>query len=251
MVTLKHFCELIFNPFFILVLSIVVCTVLVSKRKQIASKILFGLCLFTLLFSTGWVPRYLTERLESSYPVVTQVSQNIKWVVVLGGGHTDRPGLSENNLLTSASQKRLIEGLRLFRQLPHAKLLLSGGGESPQFTEAYLLQQLSIWLSVPPKRIVLDNQSLNTAEQAKTLVSLVRQEPFYLVTSAIHMPRSMQLCQQQGLKPIAAPTDFTFFWSDHNPAKMYIPNAYNFYYLTVAMHEFLGRTWMWVKDDKV
>lgn len=140
-----------------------------------------------------------------------------------------------------------IEGGRLLHDLPQAKLLLSGGGSDQRFTEAALLKQLSQWASISPQRIVLEAGSSNTEEQARALVALVHQEPFYLVTSAIHMPRSMFLCQQQGLNPIPAPTDFTFFWSDGNQAKLFIPNVYNLYYFTIAAHELLGRAWATLK----
>ena len=65
-------------------------------------------------------------------------------------------------------------------------------------------------------------------------------KPFYLVTSAIHMPRSMALFTQQGTHPIAAPTDVTNYWQDERWQKRYIPNAHNFLYTEIVLHEYLG-----------
>lgn len=245
MTWIKHLLELVFNPFFIIFCVLLACAFLLKKSNYspIVRRSLWGLVIFFMVFSTGWVPRYMTEQLEASYSVAQQVNPDIKWVVVLGGGHSERDNLPANNLLSGASVKRLVEGIRLLKDLPQAKLVLSGGGEEKQFAEAALLDQLSQWFSIPQERIVLEPNSLNTEAQARALVPIVHQEPFYLVTSAIHMPRSMLLCQRQGLKPIAAPTDFTFFWYDRNRAKMIIPNVYNLFYFTIAMHELLGRAW--------
>jgi uncharacterized SAM-binding protein YcdF (DUF218 family) len=249
MTATKHLLELILNPFFLLFFLLLLCIILGSKNTSRARGwgrgILIGIWVLLVIFSTGWIPLAITKHLEATYPVVQQVNPKIKWVVVLGGGHYENlsPKMPANDLLSGASIKRLVEGVRLLRQLPDARLVLSGGGEPEPFSEAMFLKQLSEWFSIPSGKIVVESKSLNTADQARILVSMLHQEPFYLVTSAIHMPRSMLLCQQQGLHPIAAPTDFTFFWNDSNQAKIIVPNAYNFYYFTIAMHEILGRFW--------
>lgn len=244
MTAFKHSLELIINPFFMLFLALLLSTMLLkSDKNRLIRILLIGVCALLVLCSTGWLPKYLTERLEAQYPVLVQPSPEVKWVVVLGGGHFDVDDMPANNLLTGASIKRLVEGVRLLRQLPHARLILSGGGESPIRSEAVLLQQISQWFSIAKDKIVLEAAALNTQEQAKALVHLVHKEPFYLVTSAIHMPRALFLCKQLGMHPIAAPTDYTFVWHDSNKARMIIPNVYNFFYFTIAMHELLGRVW--------
>lgn len=245
MTAMKHTLELLINPFFALFCLLLLCFLLLRKERYrgLTRGIMLLVCVFILLFGTGWIPRAVTNHLEAMYPVIQQVNPEIKWIVVLGGGRSELPGFPANDLLTGASIKRLVEGVRLLHQLPHARLLLSGGGGSGLNTEAALLKQLSLWFAVPVEKIVLESKTLNTEEQARALASLLHQEPFYLVTSAIHMPRSIGLCHQQGLNPIPAPTDFTLFWSDSNQAKMYIPNAYNFYFLTIALHEILGQLW--------
>lgn len=250
MTAIKHSLELMLNPFFIFIILMLCCIFLLRKNKpmRLVRTLLVLLCCLLVVFGTGWLPKYLTERLEATYPFIEHPNPEVKWVVVLGGGHFDIEDVPVNNLLSGASIKRLVEGMRLLRQLPQARLLLSGGGETKRHTEAVLLGQLSQWFTVPKDKIVLEPGSLNTEEQAKALVPLLNKEPFYLVTSAIHMPRSMLLCQQQGLNPIAAPTDYTFIWHDSNYARMVIPNVYNLYYLSIALHELLGRGWFALRN---
>ncbi|MDI1352406.1 MAG: YdcF family protein [bacterium] len=238
--------ELLLNPFFGFCLFFAISTFFLWKgvHPLFIRYTLLVLFILLLVLSTGWFPRFITQKLESQYPLIHQVNPQIKWIVVLSGGQNNLTGLPMNDRLSSASQKRLIEGVRLFKLLPDATLVLSGGGSSGEEPEATLLAELAHWFVIPQHKIVLEQKSLNTADEARELKSIVHDESFYLVTSAIHMPRSMYLCEQAGLHPIAAPTDFTFFWHTESWAKTVVPNAYNMAYFSIAMHELLGRIWV-------
>ncbi len=169
--------------------------------------------------------------------------------MVLSGGQAEGKNLPTNDLIYGSSIKRLIEGLRLYRQLPAGKLLLSGGGFDFEVAEATNLAELASWFAIPAKDIVLETQSRNTIGQIKAIKEFVHDEPFYLVTSAIHMSRSLCLCRNYGLHPIAAPTDYTLYWDDKLWPIRYLPNTYNLFYLNIAMHEILGKTWAKIKGD--
>lgn len=195
--------------------------------------------LLLLLFSTGWLPKILSYTLEKQYPVVTQVDSHMHWIVVFSGGKFESQNTPPNSLLNSVSLDRLVEGVRLYTLLPQARLLLSGGGENVKIAEATRLAQVVAWFDIPKTSIVLETRSVNTADEARAIKPIVKEEPFYLVTSAIHMPRAMALCRAQGLHPIAAPTDFTFHWKQ-GWERTILPNPYNLYYLSIAMHEVLG-----------
>lgn len=241
----RHWTEFLVSPYFLCVFFLGISLYFLWRRAHLSFvRVTLTVILIVLLvMSTGWLPRYLTNQLEGQYPVVQHSDPQIKWVVVLSGGKGQAEEMSANNLLSSASLKRLIEGVRLFRELPQAQLILSGGGEEGEQLEAELLAQVTRWFSIPEQKIVLESKSINTADQARELVNIVHDQPFYLVTSAIHMSRSMRLCQQQGLHPIPAPTDFTFYWSTDSWGKMIIPNTYNLSYFSIAMHELLGTIW--------
>ncbi|KTD37514.1 membrane protein [Legionella moravica] len=245
MALIRHLIELLINPFFLCLVLLGVCAYWLWFRSHLlfVRRTLLLVLLILIVISTGWLPRYMTYVLESRYPLVTEADPKVGWVVVLSGGQTQASGFPPNDLLSSASMKRLIEGIRLLRTLPNAKLILSGGGSAGDQPEALLLAELAHWFSIPDQKVVLETHSINTADQARELVPLVNQEPFYLVTSAVHMPRAMALCQKQGLHPIAAPTDFTFFWSTDSWGKLIIPNAYNLAYFSIALHEVLGSIW--------
>lgn len=241
----KHLFEAIINPFFISLL-LLTCSAIVlfltNAKKYVRFSILLALVGF-LSLSTGFLPKWLTAQLESQYPIVNTASPDVHWIVVLGGGEANLETMPANNLLYSASIKRLLEAVRLFRQIPNAKIILSGGDYGQGKTEAENLNEVLSWLEVPAENIVLETKSVNTIGQAQQIKQWLGKEPFYLVTSATHMPRAMYLCKHQGLNPIAAPTDFTLYWDDERWTKYFIPNPNNMVYFSIAWHEILGLVW--------
>lgn len=243
---MRHFIEALINPFFLFFIVFVIVGYRLHRQQSLSKKcsITWFLMIIALfLASTGWLPHYLISHLENHYAVVNNYNLTIRWIVVLSGGQANVAHKPPHDLLYNASIKRLIEGVRLYRHLPRAKLVLSGGGYGGDIPEAQHLKEIAQWLAISSQDIVLENYSLNTQEQAMALKKLVDNAPFYLVTSASHMSRAMALCQAQKLKPIAAPTDFTYYWNDEIWEKTYIPNAHNLVYLKIALHEWLGKLW--------
>ncbi|WP_131776828.1 YdcF family protein [Legionella impletisoli] len=245
MAFVRHFLEAIINPYFFTFALVLGCLILLARggRPRIVKIGFFLVLVCFLTFSTSFLPRLVTEHLERQYNPILKPNSSIQWIVVLGGGQYQYANSPPNNLLTSASTRRLMEGVRLYRMLPSAKLVLSGGNFNGEASEASRMFDLAQWFAIPKKDIVLESASINTADQARELNELLEGQSFYLVTSAIHMPRSMALFQKQGLTPTAAPTDFTFYWSDERWEKLVFPNPQNFAYLNIAWHEILGRIW--------
>jgi uncharacterized SAM-binding protein YcdF (DUF218 family) len=128
-------------------------------------------------------------------------------VVVLGGGVVTRAadGAAVDDLFSSAL--RLIEGVRVWRLLPDAVLIVSGGHTQqnmPARAEAEALRDAALRLGVPPQRIVMEDQSMTTREQAirlKPLLAARGVTRFVLVTSSTHMSRSMAAFRSVGLDP--------------------------------------------------
>lgn len=242
---LRHLIEALINPYSLIFIGLVILLLYAPKHGQTRGFRLIFLAMVVALFllSTGWLAKGLTHYLEGTYATVEKVDHNIRWIVVLGGGQAQYAMDKPNNTLSTASLRRLIEGMRLHRQLPKARLLLSGGGMGENSEAATMARLADEVFKLPKEAIVLEPRALNTAQQAVEIKPWVGGAPFYLVTSAIHMPRAMALCQQQGLHPIPAPTDFTYYWQDERWHKTVWPTAHNIIYMQMVCHELLGRLW--------
>src|SRR5438876_8311543 len=100
--------------------------ILWSGRRQKAGKLLVSTgALLLVLLGYGMSTRWLLMPLERRYPpvliatsVTSQDAQPVKWIVVLGGGGVYSSQLPNPSQLSNASLARLIEGIRLQRQIP-------------------------------------------------------------------------------------------------------------------------------------
>ena len=158
-------------------------------------------------------------------------------VLVLGSGYRPNATLPPNDRLSTSGLARLIEGVRLLRMLPEARLIVSDG-----FGQGQSLAETAVFLGVPRERIVLEPFSRDTAEEAALLRPLVGDAPFFLVTSASHMRRAMALFQKQGLAPVAAPADFIGGSSGFAAADL-VPGTSGFRRTDQALHEWIGLAW--------
>jgi uncharacterized SAM-binding protein YcdF (DUF218 family) len=195
-----------------------------------------------LILGTGYLPAYLVNQTQKNYPPINTIDSSIHWVVVLGGGHY-RGDTPANTLLTQASLNRLIEGVRLYKALPQAKLILSGGGFDTKISEAEHLKTLAHTMGVPETDIVLETQSINTKDEFEALEQIIPKESFYLVTSVTHMKRAFFYAKKAHLHPIAAPTDYNFYWSDERLEKMLLLQPRNLVFTSTYWREFIGLVW--------
>ena len=216
------------------------------RRLMGAAKILLTLgflVLTALSFST--VADQFTKPLELWYPPLLDTSgmKDVKWVVVLGGGHTSNPKLPPNAQIGSSSLARLVEGIRIHRELPESKLLLSGGAVFDPVPEAAIMAAVARTLGVNLDDMVLESQSQDTGQQSQFIQRIVQDDRCVLVTSAIHMPRAMMVFEQKGLRPIPAPTEFGDWMRKETNPYRFFPRAGELRKVEAAFHEFLGLLW--------
>lgn len=182
-------------------------------KKQKVGKIIMTIGFFLLLLlSLPFFPNLLLGHLEKQYVAFTMERNekdefpDIKYIVVLGGGHILDPRLPITSQFSYPGLVRLIEGMRLYKKIPGAKLILSGGAGISPLTDAELMSNLSSELGISKDDIILERVSKNTIDEVRFIKSIVKSERFLLVTSASHMVRSMALSKKLGMNPIPAPT---------------------------------------------
>lgn len=218
--------------------------ILFTRKQKVGKTFLITAVLFLVCFSLPPVSRILTSSLESRYPPVSAESisdPNIRWIVVLGGGHdSSRQGGSQ---LSPSSLARVVEGIRIYRSKSGRKLILSGGAVFDPIPNAVATSRVAQSLGVKEEDILLETKSRNTEEEAKFLAPVIGKERFFLVTSAIHMPRSVSLFRKQKLDPVPAPTDYAFGLQNPPFLLRILPNATSVQQSERAMREYMGITW--------
>jgi len=156
----------------------------------------------------------LLKPLEERYARPDPLPQSVAGIVVLGGGFEGAINLARGGYEVNSGGDRYIEAAALARRYPEARVVVTGGsgalildGEGDGTTAPRLLQALG----VAADRLVLENESRNTEENAiftRRLVSPAEGETWLLVTSAFHMPRSMALFEKAGFPVTPWPVDY-------------------------------------------
>ncbi|MDA8125082.1 MAG: YdcF family protein [Deltaproteobacteria bacterium] len=225
-----------------LIMELLLLGIFLKKRRTLVCVMAVALL---YLFSFSPFAHLILRPLESRYVPVTAADLNreVKWIVVLSGGSRADKGLTPEDRLGAATLKRLLEGVRLSRLLPQARLILSGGDYRGMAPDALFMRQVALDLGVPRERILVESASWDTADQAAFLKGRLGRNAFYLVTSASHMPRSMRIFTRSGVRPIAAPTDYQAVSAGSLAAMDFVPAADALANTETAFYEYLGIAW--------
>lgn len=182
------------------------------RRLSVASVVLS----FLVLALAGWtsIGALMLKPLEERFHRPATLPDRIAGVVVLGGGFEGAINLARGGYELNSSGDRFVEAAILARRFPEARVVVSGGsgalildGEKDADTAPRMLEALG----VTRDRLILENQSRNTEENAifsKALALPKPGETWLMVTSAFHMPRSVGLFRKAGFEVVPWPTDY-------------------------------------------
>jgi uncharacterized SAM-binding protein YcdF (DUF218 family) len=188
-----------------------------TTRRRLGRACIAFAVVVLLIFTNKFVAKSLMRSLETQYPAIPEFvagtplpSQiaSCRYVVVLGGGNGVTPGLAASNLLSSSSLSRFVEGLRIWRALPNAKLIVTGGGREGEEPNAHYLARAARAFGVPDDRLLIIDRARDTEDESRAVKALVPEGRVALVTSAWHMPRAYALFRGAGLYTTPCPADF-------------------------------------------
>jgi uncharacterized SAM-binding protein YcdF (DUF218 family) len=232
---------------------------LVLTRVQRLARLGRGLLLsgfvLLLVFSNGFVSRWLVRPLETRYPAMPEFAPGqplpaalaaCRYVVVLGGGNGNSARTAANNLLMPGSLSRIVEAVRILRALPEAKLVVCGP-ENNHITHATVLARTAMALGIAPERIAFIEHARDTENEARAAHQLAGDAPVALVTSAWHMPRAVALFRSAGLEPLPCPADFTTHDEDAVHLNDFFWDIAALERSTWAVRERIGYCWIWLR----
>jgi uncharacterized SAM-binding protein YcdF (DUF218 family) len=171
-------------------------------------------------------------------------------IVVLGGAVDPDISLDRDFSITRDGAGRIIAIGQLARQFPSARIIYSGGNGSlapGRPAEADFIYPLLDAFGVPRERVVLENRSRNTAENAaftKVLADPKPGERWLLVTSAWHMPRAVGCFRRVGFAVEAYPVDW--ITPHHVAFEVSLQPVANLSRADKAVHEWIGLLAYWL-----
>jgi len=205
--------------------------------------VLAGLAMLVYAVSVPAIPVAITAWIEHRYPVPDSAARQRRpdnVIVVLSAGWLRSTPAGFEQKIGEAGWERTVVAVDLWRQIG-GRLLFSGApAPDGHDSAAAAMARLAHALGVPDDALLVEPASLNTRENLQYSKKLLGEgrHTLWLLTSAIHMPRSVAAARMVGLEVIPYPCDFRadqrLTWQTLMPANDALPM------LERALHELIG-----------
>lgn len=231
----------LFPPGSILIALFVLLLYLYRRQPGLA-KIVSVLTLIFYLTTISLVSDPLIGSLERKFKPPSQVKGDV--IIMLGGGATlDTPNVYGLGHLSGFAANRLLTSAQLYHRL-NLPIVISGGKVlETTGSEADIAKVILVGLGVPADKVIVENQSLNTTENAKYTKELVDKHGFtqpILVTSAFHMQRSVLQFSKVNLPVLPYPTDYQTNLEFKFQPHLLWPSAGALLNVSLALKEYVG-----------
>lgn len=203
--------------------------------------------LATLAVATLPLGQWALRPLEDRFAPPATLPNRVDGILVLGGVIDEsiigRRGIPRS--LAATGSPRLDAFLELSRRYPMARHVFTGGSIeliNGRDTEADVVRRIFARIGVDTTRILFEDRSRNTIENARYSYQLIKPDPeqqWLLITSARHMPRAIGTFRQVGwTNLIAFPVDYA---TDHEtPFQPQFGLGANLQFLSEAVREYIG-----------
>ncbi len=237
---------------------LIICAILSRiVGKKILSSVLIGLATGILLVaSLPATSRALARNLEQQYPLLSiQQTPEADLIVVLGG--IIHPPNGERTLTElSGRSDRLQHAARLWRAGKAPKIFLSGGHVYQKLwktSESFHARELLVEWGIPFESVDIGEHSKTTRQNATEVLGYLKEKQIsdarvLLVTSALHMPRSMSVFEgaingspgQLNIDLIPVSTDLQVTPLRTPAVFLWLPAADALAMFSRTWHEYLG-----------
>ena len=221
--------------------------VLLCKKRKTGITLLSITLVAFYVVSTPVFSTYLIGQLEN-YPALNDkqiISEAADAIVVLGAGRYGDAPEYNGDTVSEPGLVRIRYGAFLHKKtgLPIITTGGTGFANAGAPSEAQLMKH-SLQEDFGISNVLTENESLNTAENARFSKKLLDKHNFkrvYLVTHAWHMPRSVAIFEANGINVIPAPTGFEKTGTVGEKLLDWLPSSLG--NTRWALHEMIGLLW--------
>lgn len=152
--------------------------------------------------------------LEQRFPAWDDSRGTPTGIISLGGAIDTVVSPVRGEVALNEAAERLTAIAELARRFPQARIVFTGGSDRiilAGVDEASLAARLFVSFGIARERILLEDKSRDTLENARFTRELVQPKPgerWLIVTSAHHMPRAIAVFRAQGFAVEAYPVDY-------------------------------------------
>ncbi len=220
------------------------------KRPRLSRTCLWSAILLLFVCSNNWTVRWFTTPLEWRVQAPNPIPE-ADAIVVLGGA-LETKEWPRRSVEVNDSGDRVLYAYELFREKKAPVILCTGGKAKTgirEFSEAEDMRTMLQSFGVPAEAILVETQALDTFQNAtlsRPLLEAAGVKRILLVTTAVHMPRSLETFRRQlpGFEITPAPTDYEFVriaklgWEE--AIKSLIPSGNYLAAADETVHEYIG-----------
>ncbi|MCF8009822.1 MAG: YdcF family protein [Clostridiales bacterium] len=225
---------------FVILLFILAAWTYKNRRRAAVLIMITATCLY--IISTSFVGNTLIRSLEKCYGLPDKITADV--IVMLGGGATlDTPNIEGKGHLSGSASNRLLTAVRLYKKTGLPVIIAGGQVYKNSGNEAQIAKRYMVDLGVNPDKIIIENKSRNTTENAKNTARVMNEynyEKVSLVTSAFHMRRAVINFQKVGVTVQPYPTDYKSSIKLALYPNNFVPCHDGIYKSGLAAKEYLG-----------
>ena len=213
------------------------------------------------LLIASWVPlglvhltpagRWLLVPLEERFPRRGEfpgvLPEEVTGLVLLGGSFVIDASEDRREPVYNLAASRIFDFLAIARRYPKARIVFTGTD-----VEAKLARRVFAEQGLDMARVTFEDRSINTADNARNTKALIDPKPgetWALVTSALHMPRSVGLFRGAGWEVIPCPVNYVTSGRLDAGSWLAALGGTNGLSWRSAVHEWVGLAYHWAAGD--
>jgi uncharacterized SAM-binding protein YcdF (DUF218 family) len=216
-------------------------------RNVKSSRRYLGISLaIVLFFSNGFIGDELLRLWEVPMQSKEKLLPQYDLGIVLGGGMVQIDKKTDK-LIFRSNTDRIFQTILLYKEGTIRKILVSGGSGylfERDVLEATLLKRYLLKLGTHDQDILIDSLSDNTHENAVNSARVIRQHPFngnyLLITSSLHMRRSMACFKKEGILCTPYPTNVLAGDRNYTFRHLFLPDVSSLIFYYNLLHEIIG-----------
>jgi uncharacterized SAM-binding protein YcdF (DUF218 family) len=221
---------------------------LLRPRSRRPARVLAAAAAGYLVVSVPALPAAMDNWLAAGFDrfEAGEVSDRRAAIVVLGSGGATVVDWAGNRFATVdvEAAARVLEAARIFRMMPAATVISSGGNSGPldhRTPTGESMRLALLELGIPAAQVLVETESRNTRDEAVVIARIVQErqiEQVILVTSRVHMRRALGAFRAVGIDAIPAGARDPL--GDLRPVEQWLPGDRGLWYSGRVAHELLG-----------
>ena len=217
----------------------------IRRWRSVGRRLVSLVILFLLFLSVTPIDTILIAPLENRFQMIKDLPTDAVGIISLGGAVNQFSTKARDSIALNEHSERLTAFIALARRYPRLKLVYTGGSASmsrPDVKETLVARRLFNALGVPPNRVIYEDKSRNTFENAvrtHDLIAPLPNEKWVLITSAMHMPRAVAVFRKAGWNVIPYPVSYVTYERNY---RFWRHPFRSLRALSIGMHEWVGLT---------